>query len=171
MKDGLLRAGALGLLPREIAFPENASRLGVHAVGIWRRAERNDHFDEMLAVIGSGAEDLSRIRNRCMYCKVTQRDPMDVGILRNCGFQGRQRLSPARAEMFNQLSVNSVSLGTLTDVISYALELDIAAKQSLLAEGDVDRRAKRLLSHLKSVSSKTCPAAIAAGFPPAFSSN
>jgi len=74
-------------------------------------------------------------------------------------------------EMFNQLSVNSVSLGTLTDVISYALDLDISAKQSLLAERDVDRRAKRLLSHLKSASNETCSAAVAAGFPPAFSSN
>jgi ATP-dependent Lon protease len=72
-------------------------------------------------------------------------------------------------ELFNQLSVDSVSLGTLSDVIAYALELPLAAKQALLAEPCVDRRASMLLNHLHAAGKQ--PAALAGGFPPAFSCN
>jgi uncharacterized protein len=75
------------------------------------------------------------------------------------------------AELFNQLSVNSISLGALTDVISYAIDLGVRAKQSLMAEQNVDRRAKMLLSHLKRTCQKTDQRSFAAGFPPAFSTN
>ncbi len=75
------------------------------------------------------------------------------------------------AELFNQLSVNSISLGALTDVISYAIDLDVRAKQWLLGEGNVDRRAKMLLSHLKRTRQKSGQHVFAAGFPPAFSTN
>ena len=71
-------------------------------------------------------------------------------------------------ELFNQLSMDSVSLGTLTDVISYALDLDVQSKQALLAEKNVDRRTKMLLKHLKNTAKAT---AAAVGFPPAFSCN
>lgn len=74
-------------------------------------------------------------------------------------------------ELFNQLSVNSIPLGTLTDVISYALDLEVRDKQSLLAERDVDRRSAMLLSHLKSASRDTRQLSLAGGFPPSFSSN
>jgi uncharacterized protein len=70
-------------------------------------------------------------------------------------------------ELFNQLSMNSVSLGTLTDVISYALDIDVWCKQSLLAEKNVDNRTKMLLKHLK----RAAKCAGIAGFPPAFSCN
>jgi Lon protease-like protein len=68
-------------------------------------------------------------------------------------------------ELFNQLSMNSVSLGTLSDVISYALDLDLPTKQSLLAETRVDKRTKMLLKQLKTVAQGTD---VVAGFPPAF---
>jgi uncharacterized protein len=71
-------------------------------------------------------------------------------------------------DLFNQLSMNNVSLGTLTDVISYALDLELGSKQALLAERNVDKRAKMLLRHLKDAG-KAMNAA--AGFPPAFSCN
>lgn len=74
-------------------------------------------------------------------------------------------------ELFNQLSVDSISLGTLTDVIAYALDLDLRVKQSLLTEPCVDRRATMLLAHLQSASSDTRPRSLASGFPPAFSTN
>jgi ATP-dependent Lon protease len=74
-------------------------------------------------------------------------------------------------ELFNQLSVNSISLGALTDVISYALDLDVRAKQLLLSEPNVDRRSTMLLSHLKSASRDTRQLSLAGGFPPSFSSN
>ncbi len=74
-------------------------------------------------------------------------------------------------ELFNQLSVDSLSLGTLTDVISFALDLTVRAKQALLAETNVDRRANMLLGHLKIAASDTFAHSLTAGFPPAFSSN
>lgn len=75
------------------------------------------------------------------------------------------------AELFNQLSVNSISLGALTDVISYAIDLSVPAKQALLSEPNVDRRAKMLLAHLKKASGKTAEHPVATRFPPAFSTN
>ncbi len=76
------------------------------------------------------------------------------------------------AELSNQAAAKNISLGTLTDVISYALDLDLCTKQSLLAEPDVDRRAKQLLQHLQQQSACDLaeePPAIS--FPPAFSMN
>ena len=74
-------------------------------------------------------------------------------------------------ELFNQLSVNSISLGTLTDVISYALDLDVPAKQLLLSEPNVDRRSTMLLSHLRSALRDCRPCSMASDFPPSFSNN
>lgn len=74
-------------------------------------------------------------------------------------------------ELFHHLSVDTISLGALTDVISYALDLEVPAKQSLLAEDDVDGRAKILLAHLTSAARETCELSLAAGFPPEFSAN
>lgn len=76
------------------------------------------------------------------------------------------------AELSNQAAAKNISLGTLTDVISYALDLDLCTKQALLAEPDVDRRAKQLLQHLQQQSAcdiaEDQPAIV---FPPAFSMN
>jgi ATP-dependent Lon protease len=74
------------------------------------------------------------------------------------------------AEMFNQMAAKNISLGALTDVISYAVDLDVQAKQALLEEADVDRRARLLLAHLQGSQCDKAERA-AAGFPPAFSTN
>jgi uncharacterized protein len=74
-------------------------------------------------------------------------------------------------ELFSNLSVDTISLGTLTDVIGYALDLNVQTKQGLLAEPDVDRRAKKLLTLMKQMAGEGCQLSLAAGFPPAFSSN
>ena len=74
-------------------------------------------------------------------------------------------------ELFNQLAVDSISLGTLTDVISYALDLDVADKQALLAEQNVDARAKTLVSRLRAAAKDALQTSTSAGFPPAFSAN
>lgn len=75
------------------------------------------------------------------------------------------------ADLFNQLSLESISLGTLTDVVSYALDLNTCDKQELLTEHNVDRRAQKLLMHLKRVADQACHNYLAAGFPPSFSAN
>ncbi len=73
------------------------------------------------------------------------------------------------AELFNQLSMNNISLGALTDVISFAIDVDIRDKQALLSEPNVDQRARTLLAHLHAAAQHEAP--VLAGFPPAFSAN
>jgi ATP-dependent Lon protease len=75
------------------------------------------------------------------------------------------------AELCSHAAAKQISLGTLTDVISYALDLDLSAKQALLEELDVDRRARALLTHLQRRAHSACDARTPAEFPPAFSAN
>ncbi len=75
------------------------------------------------------------------------------------------------SEVFNQPAARNLSLGTLTDVISYALDVDLTAKQALLDEVDVDRRAQMVLSHLAQSTCDSCDTEAAAPFPPSFSVN
>ncbi len=79
---------------------------------------------------------------------------------------------PEAQEQLDQLLGNDIPLGVLTDVISYLLDIDLAGKQSLLAEVDVYRRADLLLTHLLDDSAELAASqAVAAGFPPEFSIN
>jgi uncharacterized protein len=79
---------------------------------------------------------------------------------------------PEAQDQFDQLIGADVSLGMLTDIISYMLDVDLGKKQSLLAEIDVFRRAELLLKYL-------VPAAEGLeddglhylSFPPSFSEN
>jgi ATP-dependent Lon protease len=74
-------------------------------------------------------------------------------------------------ELFNQVTSKNISLATLTDVISYALDLDVRAKQALLSEPNVDTRAETLLAHLQRAACGDQRQSASAGFPPAFSTN
>ena len=74
------------------------------------------------------------------------------------------------AELFNQAAAKNISLGVLTDVISYALDLNVCEKQKLLSELDVDRRARRLLDHLHAAREHERPT-LSGAFPPGFSAN
>jgi Lon protease-like protein len=79
---------------------------------------------------------------------------------------------PAAQEQLDQLLDNDVPLGTLTDVIGYMLDLDVAQKHLLLGEVDVYRRAELLLGHLSPLAGSAITDAISAfAFPPAFSTN
>jgi hypothetical protein len=73
-------------------------------------------------------------------------------------------------DLFERLSVDKISLGTLTDVIAYAIDVDLPVKQALLSEPCVDRRATMLLAELQSARVGR-PSCFASGFPPAFSAN
>ena len=79
---------------------------------------------------------------------------------------------PAAQEQLDQLLDDNVPLGTLTDVLGYMLDLDVAQKHLLLHEVDVYRRAELLLAHL---SPRTAGAiatpALPCVFPPVFSTN
>ena len=67
---------------------------------------------------------------------------------------------------FAQLLHGEIDLGSLTDIVAYTLELDLATKMELLSERNVNARAKHLLSHLAGPGSQSRPA-----FPPSFSAN
>ncbi len=79
---------------------------------------------------------------------------------------------PAAQEQLDQLLDNDVPLGTLTDVIGFMLDLDVAQKHLLLHEVDVYRRAELLLAHLSPpAGSAIATGALACAFPPVFSTN
>jgi Lon protease-like protein len=79
---------------------------------------------------------------------------------------------PEAQEQLDQLMGNDVPLGVLTDVISYLLDIDLARKQSLLAEVDVYRRARLLLADLSEATAELAAGqATAFCFPPEFSMN
>lgn len=80
-----------------------------------------------------------------------------------CGCQAPEQLR----EMFAQ----RLPLSMMTDLASYALPLDVALKQRLLAEYHVDVRARMLLEQLESQSSRELVGAAADVFPPPFSVN
>jgi Lon protease-like protein len=79
---------------------------------------------------------------------------------------------PEAQEQLDHLLGSDVSLGVLTDVIGYVLDIGIAAKQTLLAEVNVHRRAELLLAHLNAAAEEHAlgPAGTS-GFPPTFSPN
>lgn len=72
-------------------------------------------------------------------------------------------------EAMEKLLAVEMSLGTLTDLMSYTLDLNVALKAELLAEPDVDRRAQTLLAHLMHDDDEHRPPRLK--FPPDFSPN
>lgn len=79
---------------------------------------------------------------------------------------------PQAHDQLDQLLSSDVSLGTLTDIISYMLDIELEAKEALLMETDVHRRAELLLEHMAMASTDgELAAAGASPFPPLFSRN
>ena len=82
------------------------------------------------------------------------------------------RLPQGREQM--ELLLNSrITLGVLTDVLSYSLELSQADRETLLSEANVHRRAELLLGHLADVErggQYTATSGLVC-FPPEFSPN
>ena len=78
---------------------------------------------------------------------------------------------PQVLEQLDELLKRSVPLGMLTDIFAYTLEIDLAAKQRLLAELDVDRRSAVLLDELAKFENQPKGSAKAGNFPPQFSVN
>jgi ATP-dependent Lon protease len=74
---------------------------------------------------------------------------------------------PNAYEQLDQLLGSQITLGMLADIVSYTVDLDIDVKMRLLAECDVFRRTKLLLSALASRPA----AAPSRSFPPDFSIN
>ena len=79
---------------------------------------------------------------------------------------------PEAREQSEYLFSAEISLGMLTDVISYMLDIDLDAKVTLLAELDVHRRAELLLEHLDAAATDYASGgSCVLTFPPQFSAN
>jgi Lon protease-like protein len=74
-------------------------------------------------------------------------------------------------EQLRQVLQSNLPLGTLCDVFTFALALDVEVKQQLLGEVDVGRRARLLLDRLQTAEAPAAPASPPRKFPPGFSSN
>jgi len=97
----------------------------------------------------------------------------ELGVLHRklrTAFQKILPTMPGAEEQLGQLLGGDLSLGVLTDVIGYMLDIDIRQKEVLLAQTDVCLRSELLLKHLSAVSG-SLQAAAASGFPPQFSAN
>lgn len=81
------------------------------------------------------------------------------------------KLSKAH-EPLEQLLDSDISLGALTDVVAYSLNMEISFKKRLLEERNVDARAAMLLTLLEGIkASSTARTARPGKYPPDFSEN
>lgn len=71
----------------------------------------------------------------------------------------------------HQLMSSQMTLGPITDILAYALQFDYRHKVRLLGEGDVDRRAERLVKVLERLSATSASDEGEPNFPPPFSLN
>jgi Lon protease-like protein len=99
----------------------------------------------------------------------TQRPQLQRRLLES--FRSFLPKMPEAMEQLEQVLCSDISLGTLTDLIGYTLELDLESKEQLLRQRNVDQRALLLIEHLSSPTSAKLAAPNAKNFPPAFSPN
>jgi ATP-dependent Lon protease len=95
--------------------------------------------------------------------------------LQRCLLDAFRRLAPeleGADESLGSLLDSDLSLGVLTDIVAYASHLNVQAKQRLLEETDVDRRAECLLKALTGAALPGASGPLSAvQFPPDFSQN
>jgi uncharacterized protein len=81
-------------------------------------------------------------------------------------FRGKLPNTKEGQAPFAQLLQNDIDLGVLTDIVAYAIDIDVSSKIDLLCEPNVHARAERLLALLDG--GRTTPRS---AFPPEFSAN
>lgn len=112
----------------------------------------------------------------------TPGDPQQRKLLRAALLDAFAAVIPASAnaqQYLHELMASQMGLGPITDIIAYTLGLEVSAKLKLLAEVDVDQRAKTLIGLLKEIplgnasDSVDTPSKRAGNneFPPPFSMN
>jgi Lon protease-like protein len=74
-------------------------------------------------------------------------------------------------EQLRQVLQSNLPIGTLCDVFTFALALDVEVKQQLLGEVDVERRARLLLDRLQTAEAPAASELPRRKFPPEFSPN
>ncbi len=72
---------------------------------------------------------------------------------------------------FEAVLAGDVPLGMLTDIVTYMLPLDLSFKECMLAETNVEHRARRLLEHVGSLGEFDGVSVSESPFPPQFSVN
>ena len=85
----------------------------------------------------------------------TTSEPVDAPELRSALISAVEKSESPHIDLmanFRQLLDQQVSLGMLTDVLAFSLELPIEIKQDLLETADVTLRARQLLRHVQSAS-------------------
>ena len=81
---------------------------------------------------------------------------------------------PAKGKVldeFKKLLRSELPLGALCDIVAFALPLDVAFKQQLLEELDVQKRASSLLNYLEAHEPPKTAELVERKFPPEFSMN
>ena len=112
----------------------------------------------------------------------TPGDPQQRKLLRAALLDAFAAVIPASAnaqQYLHELMASQMGLGPITDIIAYTLGLEVSAKLKLLAEVDVDQRAKTLIGLLREIPPGTASGSVdtpqkRAGnneFPPPFSIN
>jgi uncharacterized protein len=137
----------------------NLLLLGLHRVRLVRELSPRHRYREAQAEL---CEDYLPPFSAAEQKALTRR-------LRNA-FLKALPLMPDAKDQLAELVDEDMSLGTLTDLASYVLELEPVGKHELLAEVNVWRRAHRLIEHLSTVA-QTSKTPCVAGFPPPFSAN
>jgi len=74
-------------------------------------------------------------------------------------------------DQFRKLFRSELTLGSLCDIVAFALPLDVAFKQQLLEELDVQKRARSLVDYLESHEPPQAAELVERKFPPEFSVN
>ncbi len=74
-------------------------------------------------------------------------------------------------EQLSKLLDSDLPLGTLGDILSFALPLAVELKQKLLEELDAEQRVQRLIQHLECTDPPKIENPLSRRFPPEFSSN
>lgn len=81
-------------------------------------------------------------------------DPQQRKLLRGALLDAFAAVIPASANVqqyLHELMASQMGLGPITDIISYTLALELNAKLDLLAEANVEQRAKLLISLLRQI--------------------
>lgn len=160
----LYPAACLGRIGAYHRFEDGRYNLlvaGLQRIRLVRELEPAKPFREAEAVACQDVYDVQRAGQR--------------PALQRCLLDAFHRLAPkldGAEDPLGPLLSDDLSLGVLTDVVAYALELNVEAKQRWLEETDVDRRAESILKALTGVASPDASGQRLTGrFPPDFSRN
>ena len=160
----------LGQIISHTTLPDGCSN--VLLIG-QRRAKILEELPEVTPYRSARVEILSDIydddASSCGTASSQARSALQLELMQ--AFEHVMPKSALAAGQLTQSLGSQLTLGILTDLISYSLDLSVQEKQQLLAERRVDVRARRLLKHFRSLTAKHDPPPVNPCFPPDFSAN